>query len=197
MKTVRILAMCGAIVLLAAVGVSAQEKTKTAEDSKVFTPLKVQVVISEFDGEKKISSLPYILSVNAAEAPSRNVTSLRMGLRVPILLQGKEGQFQYHDVGTDIDCWAQLIPEGGLPAAGRFRLWLATRRSSIYSTGPEKKSADWPSSDQPLAAQPIVRQFSGSFELTLRDGQTVQSTMATDPVSGRVVKVDVTLNVVK
>ncbi len=192
MKTRRsFLVTCVGVAVLTAVGVGAQEKAKAAEESKVFTPLKVQVVISEFEGEKKVSSLPYVLSVNAAEAPSRNMTNLRMGLRVPILVQGKEGQFQYHDVGTDIDCWAQLMPEG------RFRLWLATKRSSIYSAGLERKPADWPSADQPLAAQPIVRQFSGVLDLLLRDGQTVQTTMATDPVSGRVVKVDVTLNIVK
>jgi hypothetical protein len=39
--------------------------------------------------------------------------------------------------------------------------------------------------------------FRSSVQLLMRDGQTVQSMMATDPVSGRVLKIDVTLNVVK
>jgi hypothetical protein len=33
--------------------------------------------------------------------------------------------------------------------------------------------------------------------MVLRDGQTAQSTSATDPISGEVLKIDVTLNVVK
>src|SRR5256885_16661500 len=47
---------------------AAQEKVKTEEKSESkrdLTPLRVQVVISEFDGEKKISSLPYTILFNA------------------------------------------------------------------------------------------------------------------------------------
>ncbi len=47
------------------------------------------------------------------------------------------------------------------------------------------------------SAQPVIRTFRTSLKLLMRDGQTVQSTMATDPVSGRVLKVDITLSVVK
>ena len=70
-------------------------------------------------------------------------------------------------------------------------------RSSVYTAGPEKKPLDWSPGDAPLTTQPIIRQFRALFRLLLRDGQTVQGTMATDPVSGRVLKLDVTLNVVK
>jgi len=47
------------------------------------------------------------------------------------------------------------------------------------------------------AAKPVVQSFKAELDLLLRDGQTIQSTLATDPVSGRVSKVDVTLNVLK
>ncbi len=46
------------------------------------TPLQVQVVVSRYQGEKKISSLPYSLSVN----PDGRKTSLRMGAEVPIVM---------------------------------------------------------------------------------------------------------------
>jgi len=43
----------------------------------------------------------------------------------------------------------------------------------------------------------ILRNFNSSFTLLLRDGQTAQVSSATDPISGEVLKVVVTLNVVK
>ncbi len=190
MKRVHRLILC--LALLAAVPVQPQEKPKPAQaDSpKVVAQLRVTVVFSELEGEKKISSLPYTLLVSAYER-GRSVSNIRMGLRVPVLTQGKESQFQYIDVGTDIDCSAEPLEDG------RFNLPILVRRSSIYSSGPEKKSIDWSPGDPPLAAQPIVRQFSGQVNVLARDGQTIQTTVATDPISGRTLKVDVSVNVVK
>jgi hypothetical protein len=45
--------------------------------------------------------------------------------------------------------------------------------------------------------EPIVRQFRSFLSLTLRDGQTIESAFATDPLSGKVFKVQVSLNVEK
>jgi hypothetical protein len=45
--------------------------------------------------------------------------------------------------------------------------------------------------------QPVVQQFRSQLNLLIRDGQTIQSTMATDPVTGHVLQVDVSLNVIK
>ena len=44
-------------------------------------PLKVQLVVSRYSGEKKIGSVPYILSVVAND---NDKTSLRMGVDVPV-----------------------------------------------------------------------------------------------------------------
>jgi len=43
----------------------------------------------------------------------------------------------------------------------------------------------------------MLRSFNSSFQVLLRDGQTNQYTSATDPVTGEVTKIDVTLNVLK
>ena len=48
-----------------------------------------------------------------------------------------------------------------------------------------------------LFAQPIIRQFKLYSDLLMRDGQTLQSSTATDLISGRVLKVETTMNVVK
>ena len=44
---------------------------------------------------------------------------------------------------------------------------------------------------------PSFRNFNSAFTALLRDGQTMQYTSATDPVSGEVMKIDVTAAVMK
>ena len=53
-----------------------------ADEKPPIVPLKVQIVISRYQGEKKVSSLPYTLAVNANLT---NKTSLRVGSQVPIV----------------------------------------------------------------------------------------------------------------
>ncbi|HEV2103073.1 MAG TPA: hypothetical protein VGR58_09875 [Candidatus Acidoferrum sp.] len=45
--------------------------------------------------------------------------------------------------------------------------------------------------------EPVIRQFKTELAVTMKDGQTVQSTLATDPLSGKVLAINVTMNVVK
>jgi hypothetical protein len=172
----------------ASVGIaSAQDKVADSTAKTVTVPLKIQVVISRYDGDKKISSLPYLLSVNAG----RNA-SLRMGTRVPVestsytpIATGGAGvnpltSYQYQDVGTSIDCSTAALDDG------RFRLELTVEDSS-----PE---------EQPRVGggdRPSLRSFRATNSLVLKDGQTAQFTTAVDKVTAVVTKVDVLLTVVK
>ncbi len=160
---------------------------KVAETGKGVVPLKVTVVFSEYDGEKKLSSLPYALFLKADES-SRFVGRVRMGVRVPIWTGGKDSAIQYQDVGSNLDCSAQAAEDG------KYMLDLSLERSSIYPNSSEYPAASKPD-EQPH--QPLVRQFQANLALMLRDGQTTQNTIATDPLNGHIVKVEVTLNVVK
>ena len=153
------------------------------------TPLQVQVVVSRYQGEKKISSLPYSLSVN----PDSRKTSLRMGAEVPIermpMPAAARGEkpalpptsYDYKSIGTNIDCSATAA------AGNQFRLTLDVEDSSVYPD------------DQPRALKgvPMFRSFKLSNTLLLRDGQSTQLTSAADKISGEVLKVDVTLNVAR
>ena len=185
-----------AIVAIAAPQLLAQEKPKSAEaarpaeTAKTMTPLRVQVVFSEFEGEKKLSSLPYTFLVNADERGER--AAVRMGLRVPIEASSNSGvkQFQYMDVGTNLDGRAEKTEDG------RFLLMLNVEKSSVYRPGASEKPVSL-GGNEISAAQPIVQQFRTQVNLLIRDGQTEQSTVATDPVTGHVLKVDVTANVIK
>lgn len=176
--------LCGGLAL------RAQDKPKSPNGSPEITPLRVQVVFTEYDGEKKISSLPYTLLVNADDkgAPA----AIRMGLRVPIETGGVAGnrQFQYQDVGTNLDGRADKMEDG------RFNLRLNVSKSSIYTPGASQRPAEV-GGNQISAGQPIVQEFRSQVNLVARDGHTMQATMASDPVTGHILKVEVTLNVIK
>jgi hypothetical protein len=191
-----VLAVSLAIVVLVVPHLLAQDKeksggeAKSAQTEKTVTPLRVQVVFAEFEGDKKIGNLLYTFLVNADDHGSQ--AAVRMGLRVPIEISSNTGvkQFQYQDVGTNIDGRAVKADDG------RFFLSLSVERSSVYLPGTEGKPAAVGGSEI-SSAQPIVQQFRTQVNLVIRDGQTIQSTVATDPVTGHVTKVDVTLNVIK
>lgn len=189
MKIARKWTLMLALVLACAAAVQAQEKARP-----VLTPLKIQVVFSEYEGEKKVSSIPYSLLLNSPDAGRSDVGKIRVGVRVPLVIQAKEGlQTQYQNVGTDIDVSAQTQPSGS------FKVGFSIRRSFIYSPPSPGAKTEEPDMSPPrnLQPTPIFRDFFSEFDLLLKDGQTLQSALATDPVSGRVLKVDVTLAVVK
>jgi len=160
--------------------------SKSAEAEKIVTPVRVQVVFTEYEGEKKISSLPYILLVNADDRGP--LAAVRMGLRVPI--EVSSNQVQYQDVGTNLDGRAEKADDG------RFLLKLNVEKSSVYAPGAGEKPPSVGGSEI-SNRQPIVQQFRTQVNLLIRDAQTIQSTVATDPVTGHTLKVDVTLNVIK
>jgi hypothetical protein len=167
-----------------------EEAAKPVEKKKAFTPLRVQVVFTEYDGDKRISSLPYTLMVNADDPGY--TAAVRMGLRVPIETSSNTGvkQVQYQDVGTNLDGRGEKTEDG------RFLLRLGVERSSVYLPGASQKQASI-GGNEVSSGQPIIQQFRTQVNLLFRDGQTIESTVATDPVTGHVLKVDVTLNVIK
>jgi hypothetical protein len=187
--------MVAALVLLTAVDVGAQGGGQAPADApKRQAPapvsLKVSLVFSRYQGEKRISSVPHTLWVTAND----NRTSLRMGTQIPVTstVFGKEGErtqsYNYRDVGTNIDCSANSAPDGA------YRLLITVEDSSIYY--PDQSDAAVKSTTAATGA-PAFRSFHSTFPLLLRDGQTAQMTAATDPVSGQVVKLDATINVQK
>ena len=101
---------------------------------------------------------------------------------------------QYIDVGTSIDSRA-ISSE-----SGRFDLSLNLERSWVEGdvlAPMEKATAQATDAHVGPFRDPIIRQFKTELNLTMRDGQTTQSTLATDPLSGKVTSITVTMNVVK
>jgi type II secretory pathway component GspD/PulD (secretin) len=185
LKTAALVIACS---MLGAVGASAQAlpPPKAPADTKPHQSLKVQVVLSRYQGDKKVSSLPYTLTVTTNDRP----TSLRMGAQVPVGTSFSTAggappvqSFSYRDVGTSIDCGAYAL-EGG-----KYGLRLTVEDSSVY---PDDTGAT-----APPTGHPSFRSFRSDQTIVLADGQSAQYTTATDKVTGEVVKVDVTLTVLK
>ncbi len=149
-------------------------------------PLKVQVVVSRYLGDKKVSSVPFTLAVIANDGDK---TSLRMGVDVPVPQSGAgapQVMYTYRSVGTNIDCSARSSD------AAVFKLDLAVSDTSVFVT--DKDAA---ANTTRNSGMPAFRSFTSTFNLLLKDGQTAQHTAATDPISGEVLRIDVTLTILK
>lgn len=157
-------------------------------------PVDIEVVISRYVNDKKVSSLPYALAVNAGERSQP--TKLRMGANVPVPtttftpVTGNVGSaanplvsYNYRDVGTNIDSSARPLGDG------RFVVTVNVGERSIVQP-PENCNNN-------ASCAPVIRNFESENNLVLRDGQTRQFTAAADRVTGEVIKVDVTLKVAK
>jgi hypothetical protein len=195
-KSLAVVVACA--IALAAVSSSliAQAPTKSADTQSQparpgIIPIDVHIVVNRYQDEKRVSSLPYVVAVNANE---ESVGSLRMGAEVPVpaLSQPKDGPqvvsvgpVTYRDIGTNIDCFAKSVD------GDRFNVSITIEDTSVYTT---VKDGTTPAA---LTNMPIFRKFRSSNALILREGQTKQFTAASDRVSGEVIRVEVTLRLAK
>ena len=164
-------------------------------------PLELQVVISRYQGEKRISSLPYVLSLKSAPLSQRRGdwgAMLRLGSRVPVRTQvftppppadGKPATpislVNYENVGTNIDVGATAMEDG------RFEVTITINESSVVTDPQDLKTT--PGSD----SYPVFRSYQSTNTFFVKDGQTTQFTAASDRVSGEVVRVEMKLTVLK
>jgi glucose/arabinose dehydrogenase len=158
--------------------------------------LQVQIVISRFLGDRKVASLPYGFFVQAVPVGvgARERVRMRMGIDTPVPktavvgdAKGSVGttEVQYRNVGTNIDCWVYDLGDG------RYQVNSNVENSSAL-VGSEAGSGPATASGPPL-----FRRFDAFINPILRPGQTLQAMASTDPVTGEVVKIDVTISVVK
>ena len=180
--------------------VFAQEKPKDQEQRAeeyrfTLASLKVQVVFTEYEGDKKLKSLPYVFLVTTRTRDEHPEAKIRVGNRVPVYTGGggDRGSVTYMDIGTNIDGWAEGV------GPDQYRVHLSLERSwvegsvsvpvdKIQSTG-ESRATEF--------AQPIVRQYRAELTPILKNGQSIETNLATDPLSGRVVKLEVSMTVLK
>jgi hypothetical protein len=110
-----------------------------------------------------------------------------MAADVPVPVAGgapNAPSYQYRSVGTNINAAAKYADEG------RYNISVNVTDSQIMADVAKGGATR----TDPM---PAFQSFKSNNRLVLRDGQTVQYTAATDKSSGEVVKLDVTLNVIK
>ena len=189
------------LALAASITAGAQDSKPPFDPARETTvgplvPLDVQVVVSRYQGDKKISSMPYMLAVNANKLGQAGPALLRMGAKVPVPsvaaptanASGAAGttppaSFNYQDIGTNIDCTAKIVDEG-------FELRMSVSDTSVYTNIQDKATPT-------VGNIPVFRSYQSTNTLVLKDGQSREFTAATDRVSGEVIRIAVTLRVVK
>lgn len=157
-------------------------------------PLRLQIVISRFQGEKRVSSMPYELSLRSGAG---NAT-LALGARIPVPntafpvkdpadptnAAGPFTTYSYENVGININCNATALENGG------FDLFIEVNESSAVTDVSELKAITG-------GNRPVFRSYQSENRLFMRDGETSQFTAATDRVTGEIVRVEVKLMVLK
>jgi hypothetical protein len=175
---------------------AAAAKAQAARDDlQRLVPLSVDVTVTRYQGEKKISSMPYVMAVNANKLGQAGPALLRMGAKVPVPTMaappgnpgGAVGPFagpvNYQDIGTNIDCTAKVV-EGG------YELRISVSDTSVYTNIKDNATPT-------VGDMPVFRSFQSTNTLVLKDGQSREFTAATDRVSGEVIRIGVTLRVAK
>ncbi len=186
--------------LAGALQLVAQEKPKNPESNEIRfrrASLKVQVIFTEYEGDKKLKSLPYSFLVTTHTRESWPEAKIRAGSRVPVYTGGEHGSMTYMDVGTNIDCRAEFVEEG------RYQLYLNIERSWVEGdvSIPIEKTQVPPSGD-PLGLggrfrEPVVRQYKTELAPILNNGQSIETSLVTDPLSGKVIKLEVSVSLLK
>jgi hypothetical protein len=176
------------------------QSTESRDDEFRFmrVSLKVQVVFTEYEGDKKLKSLPYTFLITTRTRETSGAAKVRVGTRVPIYTGGSQngGQVTYLDVGTNIDCRASVV------STGEYQIFLDLERSWVDGDVAVPIQGVAPSQEggvahTPLFHEPIVRQYRADLSPVLKEGQSFETSMSTDPLSGRIMKVEVSVSTIK
>jgi len=141
-------------------------------------PVKLQFVITAYEGDRKVSSVPYTL---LATANGGQVTFLN-GINVPI--QTGEGKTTYTNIGTNITCTVTT-------EAGNYRIAINfDEKSVIVAKAPATPAGTVITK---LPDSPSFRNVSYVGTITIKEGETKQLISVPDKATGEVEKVEVTL----
>jgi hypothetical protein len=185
--------IAAAIAVVLAAPMPARGQQPAAVPKPALVPLDVELVIARYQGDKKVSSVPYTLNVNA----NGEQTTFNMGTEVPVpstiispaAANGPQPaplrSYNYRNVGINVVLRASSVSESV------FQVQVNLEDSSVFS--PDARQPSMPM----VSDAPAFRSFKGVNTLLLKDGQTRQYTVAADRVTGEVLKVEVTLKVLK
>lgn len=163
--------------------------------------VQVDVVLTRWQGEKRTSSMPFVLMANSSSRGGN--TSIRMGVDVPVgtsisnVTQTSNAQgssprstatekhvTEFRNVGTDIDASVTRVD------AATFGVYVNIRDSSIFTSDQTKMP-------NTLVDPTAFRTFSTQNTMNMTDGQTRLFGVATDKITGETLRVEVKLTVLK
>jgi len=182
MKLLARLALFAGIALIISAAARGQDNPAPASPQR--TQLKITLVLHEYNGKEEIATLPYELAVSAQ--PIMNTScGIRIGNRIPI--QTEKDKYTYLDIGTNYDCFVTAMPDG------RFRIESKIDRTTIMPSDAKGPAAR----EQSDSLGPRIAGLRLSFDVVLRDAETSDAAMATDPLTGHVWKAEIRLKVLK
>jgi hypothetical protein len=209
--------LAAAMAVLFAAGAAAQstaqagarEEPAARQAPGEMPQLKVQITVSRSKAGAETANLPFELMIRA---DGRSQTTLNVGVDVPVP-QGPSGGYSYRRVGNNITCGSAVYTNG------MISLNLNVEDSSIHMDAPaggaehgvmtvaggsvERTTAghvDVVQADRVTLGQthgPVFRSFQTTTTLSMREGETVQFTLATDKQTGETLKVSVSASRVR
>lgn len=153
----------------------AQPAAAPAAPKGIAPAARLQVVLSRFNGDKRIANQPYLLVTVANGRPQ----VLRIGAEVPIVPGTTKESSGYKSIGTNIVASVTAQDDG------RYLVSVDAESSSPYSD------------DQKQAGRPAFRSYKLNGTAYFKDGQTAEIATATDSLTGEVIRMEVTLTALK
>jgi hypothetical protein len=154
---------------------SKEAKPVTADDSsRPLTAYRLDFTLSESEEGKKINARHYSMNLVPGYTPSNEI---KIGSRVPV--EGKQGEMQYIDVGTNI--WSRLTPRGEA-------LQLEVRADLSNFANPEQESR---------TAMPLLRQLRINASTVAIPGKPIVIGVVDDPNSKRQYHLELTVTELK
>jgi hypothetical protein len=184
----RYLRLCVAMVLVGSLFANTARSQNPPPQSAQppATTIKLHVVLARFEGEKKLSSFPYTLSLVPGQSGS-----IRAGAEVPVpttsFTPASSGDkaaatpaYTMQQVGSQVD--ATVTPT----ADGKFNLKLNVTDRSIGSAQ---------STQGRVPNVPSFKNMVSNSQAIISNGETIQFTASSDPASNETFRIDVTLTV--
>jgi hypothetical protein len=197
MKKVILIVTSAALFGFGGVTIRGQEKPKNESQqenaARLFTTVKVHFLLSEFDGEKKVASLPYSFLMNTDKEKGMGNPIYRNFIRTGSRLSvspDKDGKMQYMEIGSNIDC--------GLNSddAGQYLMRFNFERTALAP--PPTNDYDSRKGDPALNYAAIrLPTFRSTAIIPLKDGRPTEVMSAVDPLNGHTYTLTVTVTAQK
>lgn len=145
-------------------------KEKADDSAKALTAYRLDFALSEFEEGKKINTRHYSMNLVPGYTPSNEI---KVGSRVPV--EGKQGEMQYIDVGTNI--WSRMTDQ-------HSALQLEVRADLSNFANPEQESR---------TSMPLLRQLRINASTVAMTGKPMVVGVVDDPNSKRQFQLEVTV----